>query len=782
MTIAFNQFQAVAAQLDGRGPEPEPIGRFVDVPSVEPTADGWVGFATNGSAQFRAFAEMVGHPEWADHPELGRVDRRGEHDRMLRAEIATFTTAHTTDEVLHLASERRIPVAPLGNGETLPGFAPFVEREVFVEHPDGTMVEPRVPYRLSGAPTRPFGPVAPLGADTEALRSEAPHTRVTRDAHAGETGDAARPLAGLRVFDFTSYWAGPYAAQILGFLGADVVKVESVQRPDGTRMGTTYSSVGDRPWELAPLFHGANTNEREVTLDFTQPEGLALARRLLATCDVLIENYTPRVVERFGLLDDDLWRANPGLVVLRMPAWGLDGAWRDRPGFAQTMEQVTGLAWVTGHEGGAPIVPRGPCDPLGGLHAVFALLTALEHRDRTGEGMVVEAPLVESALNVAAEQVAVYRATGELLGREGNRSRFAAPQNVYRVGDGDRWLALAVQTDEQWSALRGVLGDPAWARDPRFADAAGRRATRDAIDQELAAAFATADRDELVARLCDAGVPVAPVVNPRVVVDNEQHAARGFYEPVVHPVAGKVRIPGFPAVWDVRDAPWHRPRRAAARPAQRRGAGGAGGRRRPARDAGGRRRDRRPTGQLTGRPARPTRPVDAGVPHRCGADAVRIRYPNAGLRCGGRRPGGVDGTVRGQGRGRHRLGWRHRRGLRQAPRRRGRPGDRGRPQPGRRRAGGEGDQRRGRHGARHRARHRRRREPDHDGAGGSRRVRRHRLPREQRRDLRRDAQRHAPRGRVRVLPALHEREPQRRPSLHACVLPVDGRPGRWPRS
>jgi crotonobetainyl-CoA:carnitine CoA-transferase CaiB-like acyl-CoA transferase len=554
MTIAFNQFQAVAAQLDGRGPEPEAIGRFVDVPSVEPTADGWVGFATNGSAQFRAFAELVGHPEWADHPELGRVDRRGEHDRMLRAEIAAFTTARTTEEVLALASERRIPVAPLGNGETLPGLAPFVEREVFVEHPDGVMVQPRVPYRLGGASTRPFGPVAPLGADTASLRMEPRHARVTR-VTAG--CDPARPLAGLRVFDFTSYWAGPYAAQILGFLGADVVKVESVQRPDGTRMGTAYSSVGERPWELAPLFHGANTNKREVTLDFTQPEGLALARRLLATCDVLIENYTPRVLERFGLLDDDLRRTNPGLVVLRMPAWGLDGAWRDRPGFAQTMEQVTGLAWVTGHEEGAPTVPRGPCDPLGGLHAVFALLTALEHRERAGEGMVVEAPLVESALNVAAEQVAVYRATGQLLGREGNRSRFAAPQNVYRVGDGDCWLALAVETEEQWLALRDALGDPEWARDPAFADAAGRRAAHDDIDTALAAAFAPGDRDELVARLCDAGVPVAPVVNPRVVVDNEQHAARGFYEPVVHPVAGPVRIPGFPAVWDVRDAPWH---------------------------------------------------------------------------------------------------------------------------------------------------------------------------------------------------------------------------------
>ena len=347
MTIAFNQFQAVAAQFDGRGPEPEVIGRFVDVPSVEPTADGWVGFATNGSAQFRAFAEMVGHPEWADHPELGRVDRRGEHDRTLRAEIAAFTGTRSTDEVVRTASELRIPVAPLGNGETMPGFAPFVEREVFVEHPGGDLVQPRVPYRMEGARAAPVrAAAAPPGADTDAVRGAPPRVR---PAHATSDLDPTRPLAGLRVFDFTSYWAGPYAAQILGFLGADVIKVESVQRPDGTRLGTAYSSVGDRPWELAPLFHGANTNKRDVTLDFTDADGLAIARRLLATCDVLIENYTPRVLERFGLLDDELRRSNPGLIVLRMPAWGLDGEWRDRPGFAQTMEQVTGLAWVTGH-------------------------------------------------------------------------------------------------------------------------------------------------------------------------------------------------------------------------------------------------------------------------------------------------------------------------------------------------------------------------------------------------------------------------------------------------
>jgi crotonobetainyl-CoA:carnitine CoA-transferase CaiB-like acyl-CoA transferase len=559
MTIAFNQFQAVAAQLDGRGPEPDANPRFVDVPSVEPSADGWVGFATNGTAQFRAFADLVGHPEWGDHPEFGRVDRRGEHDRELRAEIAKWTTRRSTDEVIELAGQRRIPVAPLGNGETLPAIAPFASGDTFVEHPDGGMLQPRIPYRMGDGAGRPFGPVAALGEHTAEVRAESGRRRVDEEPAASRGAERpapGRPLAGIRVFDFTSYWAGPYAAQILGFLGADVIKVESVQRPDGTRMGTAYSSVGDRPWELAPLFHGANTNKRDVTLDFAQPDGLALARRLLESCDVLVENYTPRVVERFGLIDDDMRRANPGLVVLRMPPWGLDSEWRDRPAFAQTMEQVTGLAWVTGYPNDAPVVPRGPCDPLGGLHAAFALLVALERRDRTGVGETIEAPLVESALNVAAEQVAEFSRNGNLLVRTGNRGRFAAPQNVYPVGR-ERWIALAVETDQQWRALCEALGHPEWSRARTLDHAEGRRAAHDMIDDALIATFAESDLDALVEHLWAAGVPVAPVVNPRRVVENEQLAFRGFYEPVRHPLAGDVRIPGFPARWDVRNHAWH---------------------------------------------------------------------------------------------------------------------------------------------------------------------------------------------------------------------------------
>jgi crotonobetainyl-CoA:carnitine CoA-transferase CaiB-like acyl-CoA transferase len=361
-------------------------------------------------------------------------------------------------------------------------------------------------------------------------------------------------LAGIRVFDMTSFWAGSYASQIMGFFGADVIKVESVQRPDGTRLATSYSIEGDQLWERAPLFHSCNTNKRDITLDLGRPEGRDLARRLLAECDVLIENYTPRVLDGFDIVDPE----RDDLIVVRMPAWGLSGPWRDLPGFAQTMEQATGLAWLTGFADGPPILPRGPCDPIGGLHGAFATIAALRDRDRTGLGQVIEAPLVEPALNVAAEQFVEYSAYGRLLERQGNRSNRDAPHGVYRCTGDDRWLAVAVDGDDQWFALRAALGQPAWSDDERFTSALGRLAAEAEIDENLAAWCATQDRDAALAVLRAAGVPAAPMVEAEEILDVDQITHRSFYETVEHAVIGSIRLPGFPARLASHPGPIHR--------------------------------------------------------------------------------------------------------------------------------------------------------------------------------------------------------------------------------
>jgi crotonobetainyl-CoA:carnitine CoA-transferase CaiB-like acyl-CoA transferase len=245
--------------------------------------------------------------------------------------------------------------------------------------------------------------------------------------------------------------------------------------------------------------------------------------------------------------------------MMRMPAFGLDGPWRDRTGFAQTMEQISGMAWVTGFADGPPVIPRGPCDPLAGMHAVLALLVALEHRRRTGEGQLVESTMVEAALNAAAEQVLEWQAYGRLLGRDGNRGPVSAPQNLYACRGTEQWIALAVATDAQWAALVNVLGRPSWATDASLATHAGRRAAHDRLDETLARVCTESDRDDLVARLLSAAVPAAAVLHPSELANNPQLRARGFCEAVTHPVTGTHELPGLPMRFSAMDGWSHTP-------------------------------------------------------------------------------------------------------------------------------------------------------------------------------------------------------------------------------
>jgi crotonobetainyl-CoA:carnitine CoA-transferase CaiB-like acyl-CoA transferase len=267
--------------------------------------------------------------------------------------------------------------------------------------------------------------------------------------------------------------------------------------------------------------------------------------RLIEQCDLVVENYTPRVIEQFDLGWDVVHATNPRAVMVRMPAFGLDGPWRDRPGFAQTMEQVTGLAWLTGHVDDQPRIQRGPCDPNGGMHAVVGALVALELRDRTGVGSLVESTMFEAALNISAELIVEWTAYGNALSREGSRSPWAAPQGVYATDTPERWLVVSVATDDQWQALVEALGRPDWATDPALRTHDGRRAQHDLLDEKLAAWAADTDLDKAVDLLITAGVPAAPAVDARRTSEHPQYVARGYYEYPDHPVVG---VRGHPSV------------------------------------------------------------------------------------------------------------------------------------------------------------------------------------------------------------------------------------------
>ena len=365
-----------------------------------------------------------------------------------------------------------------------------------------------------------------------------------------------RPLEGLRILDLTAFWAGPYATFVLGCLGADVIHVESIQRPDGMRFGTQKSRDAEGWWEFGPTFHSANTGKRSLTLDLTRPRGIELLLELVKKSDVLIENFSPRVLDNFGLDWEKLCAANPRLVMVRMPAFGLDGPWRNRVGFAQTMEQVSGLAWLTAYPESAgdkagPLTPRACADPLAGLHAAYAALLGLAQRDATGEGCAIESAMVETLLSIAAEGVCEYDASGTLLTGDGNRSVFAAPQGLYACAGVDslgqpNWLALSVETDEQWLALAERVGRVDWRTEPALSTRAGRRREHDRIDAALAPWFRDQPLDRVVEGLLSAGIPCAPVTASRLGKDLDPIRKSDFIQEVEHALAGRVPIPTQP--------------------------------------------------------------------------------------------------------------------------------------------------------------------------------------------------------------------------------------------
>ncbi len=524
--------------------------RSLELPSIVPPADGMVGFCTITAQQFQDFLVMIDRADLVDDADLasfgGRTARRDEFLAM----VTQWTETRTTQEIVDLAVAFRIPVAPIATPATLPKVDHFVQRGVFVESELGVL-QPRVPYRSDAIATRPPGRPPQLGADNGRV-----HWPPRPERHGTADVDAL-PLSDIRVTDFTAFWAGPVATQFLGALGADVIKLEGVRRPDGMRFSAGRAPDWDQWWEWGPVFLCSNNNKRGISVELSTEAGRAIALELIATSDLIIENFSPRVMENFGLQYNAVTAANPRAVMVRMPAFGLDGPWRDRVGFAQTMEQATGMAWMTGHSDGPPVIPRGVCDPMAGLHAAFAAVAALVVRDRDGAGMHVESTMVEAALNVAAEMLVEYSRNGIEMRRNGNRGPGASPQGVYRCrgdsDDDDAWVAVAALDNEARVSLAGLIGQPELGPDE-----AGWRERADEIDKLISDWTARRSVAEAVGALRGCGVAAAPVVTPASLLTDPQLLARGFWETVDHPVAGSFLCTGMPFAFAGKPRRWIR--------------------------------------------------------------------------------------------------------------------------------------------------------------------------------------------------------------------------------
>lgn len=529
---------------------PGDLPRSIEIPSIEPTADGHIGICTITGQQWKDFCSVIGRQDIGDDERFMDASGRMADRAFVHGAIQEAMRTKTTAEWIELCELLRIPATPIGHGGTLPGMDHMRERGAFLRAPGG-FLQPRAPWRLETCAPAPLRPAPALDADRKAVLDRL-ETRPA--AEPLRMGHADLPFEGLRVVDLTAFWAGPYTTSILSDLGADVVKVESIQRPDGMRFATSVRN--DAFWEWSQVFHGVNPGKRDVTLRLDDAEGLALLKRLIAEADVVIENFSARVMPGFGLDEETVRALNRRTIYVRMPAFGLDGPWKDRAGFAMTVEQVTGLAWVTGYED-LPLVMRGVCDPLGSAHAVFALCLALEERRRTGRGQVVEVALVEPALAVAAEQVIEASAHGVLLGRSGNKMPHAAPQGVFETRNENERIALSVTTDAEWKGLCVALGAVDWRRDEALATHAGRYAAHDALVAGVSDWTRTRSRDECLSALHAQGVPAAAAINVHRLHPNEQLAARRFFQKMHHPITGETRYPSFPATFSLFERELH---------------------------------------------------------------------------------------------------------------------------------------------------------------------------------------------------------------------------------
>ncbi|MGE2732954.1 CoA transferase [Mycolicibacterium vaccae] len=516
--------------------------RRLTVPGIARAKDGLIDIGCGTAQQWFDLCAMTGHVEWIDEDSPLSITEQANEKA---DELYGWVAEQTVDEIRDLATAFRIPNAPVANGANVEELDHFVARRSFVVNPREGFTQPTPPYRTTPPMLQPPLPAPRLGEHTELYRSR--NSIPGRESGSLTAGNAiprndGLPLAGLRVIDLTTFWAGPSCTHLLAMLGADVIHVESTRHPDGTRLIAGIPATEDRWWERSPIFSGLNTNKRGITLNLQTDVGRDLLKKLIAGADVVVENFTPRVLETMGLTYDVLRALKPDVLMVRMPGFGLDGPWRDNPAFAYVIEAAAGISWLTGYPDRNPFEPYSLGDPNAGVHACNAVLVALEHRRRTGEGAMVEAAMVDAALNIAAEQVIEYSAYGALLQRDGNRGPAAAPQNVYlskdidEFGRLDSWVAIAVATDVQWSGLCEALGNPQWALSPDLATVSGRRTRHDDIDRHLTKWCATRSADRIVETLWSHGVPVAKVLQPHRQAELAQLQAREFFETVEHPV------------------------------------------------------------------------------------------------------------------------------------------------------------------------------------------------------------------------------------------------------
>ncbi|MBW2268688.1 MAG: CoA transferase [Deltaproteobacteria bacterium] len=523
--------------------------------------DGRVYLMVNRPLHWRALArwihEVTGNVEVLDPMFEGPSSNRLPHRELLDLFIGDLVSQFSAADFYHEAQRRHLAVTPVNGAAEVAGDAHLAARDYFVdvEHPKlGPLRQPGALYRLSETPWRTTRPAPGVGQhNAEVFGSEfdvsaearAPSAR--REPSDGVAG--ARALEGLKVVEFSAAMAGPWVGRFLAYCGAETIRVESKKHPDVVRLYVPPRApeLGTQP-QLSPWFTDWNAGKRFVALDLTQPRALELAKRLVARCDVVIENYSSGVMDKLGLGYSELVRVNPRLVMLSTSGYGDRGPYHRYVTWGSNIEALAGLSKLSGfpwREGA--ITQYAYPDALSALHGLFAVMCALDHRSRSGRGQHISLAQFETTVGALGHVLMEHLVNGRDPQRQGNRSTHAAPHGCYRCAGEDRWCAIAVSSDAEWESFREVLGDPAWARAAKFNTLGARLANADALDEKVEEWTRERSDYEVMAVLQHAGVAAGVVQNVEDLLRNDpQLRARGFFEEIEHLKRGRVVATGVP--------------------------------------------------------------------------------------------------------------------------------------------------------------------------------------------------------------------------------------------
>ena len=376
-------------------------------------------------------------------------------------------------------------------------------------------------------------------------------------------------LHGVRVIDLTRVWAGPHATRMLADMGAEVIHVTSrklvgpvvVSRETARILGVyPDDEPGERHWNRNSQTNDLARNKYDITLELDIPEGLSLLRRLVAKSDVVVENYSPRVMPRFGLDYPSLKELNPGIILCSMPGYGSQGPYRGFISYGTNVDPASGLASLMGYPGDGPHMSGNAYpDPVAGLFAVGAVLTALYHQRATGEGQYIDLSQAEATTALLGEVSLGSSLNGRVPARMGNRHPRQAPHGCYPCRGDDAWVAIAVCGEAEWRAFTHVLGQPAWCADPGYATLPGRLQHHDELDRHISGWTSQRDAYDVMHALQGAGVQAGVVVNAEQLVNDPHLRARDFFWDIEHPEAGTRRYAGQPLRMSATPARLHRP-------------------------------------------------------------------------------------------------------------------------------------------------------------------------------------------------------------------------------